>query len=394
MGQDAAITLYTCSKDTSKLFETAKKQFESIAIDTNLEDHILTITLFDETICRFYLTDDEQEVTQQVQGMRAYFAQAPCERKELHESVLLQISLFTSIMGIEFSIDEQEERTNAIIGRIYAIANACASIVLYPDMSLYTSKGELLLNIEGESEKDVYYPVSNSDILDENRAYDERDQKRFLKIKEEIEGRRFPMTKEILSTQVTLDSMKVPDTEYIAKRLCAVLACSICAEGVLMEGGSKDIGLAQFVAFDQRFGCGSYLSNEERAFIEGDMNKQEAIAMSWRYECANVLMWSLGLIDITFDYEYLCDVASMMQVMNRFKNFEDILQHVNVVDPVTLLDVHTKTLYYHRSCVEAQVKQIELEGINAEIIQEQHYALNWLTYANKTRNWDAISCHT
>ena len=268
MAQQAYLTLYNAIKDSTKIIDVMKHHFEAIATSfTPIEDGI-QIQLFDESVVEVHIMKDMKEVNPQIVGMQNYFAQAPCNNKELMEKVMLQISLFNCITGISFTIDEQDDRTNAIIGRIYAVANDCACIILYPDMSMYTAEGKLLLSIEGNSDFTEYNPVAYQDFVMEEPDFQEEDIKRYENIKAELEAHGYPCISHIMSTQLTKASLYVPEIKEIAKRAVAIFACAVCAEGTLMEDGSREIGLREFNAMDKQFHCKDYLSKKERAFIE------------------------------------------------------------------------------------------------------------------------------
>lgn len=392
--QKANITLYTLIKDHHIIFNAMKKHFEDISIHMEEAQDSLIVTLFDETKVQLHQMINEIDVKQQVAGMRNYFAQAPCERKEVLEQVLLQISMFTCISGIEFTLDEQEDRTHAIIGRIYAIAQDSASILLYPDMSLYTPKGELLLSIDGTSEVDAFRPIGYQDILRKEPTFEKEDHDRFERVTKELKDKGYPTISHIMSTQMTKQSLHIPSKEDIVKRAIAVFACAVCAEGTLMEGGSRDIGLREFQAIDDIFGCHDYLSEQETSYVKmEEIEETISVQFSWRYECCAVLLWALGLYELN-DYDELCDVSSMAQTIRSFPSLEEMCKLAKLKSEEELLDMHTRVLYYHWSCVEARIHHIELDGIDDGVVQEHHYAMNWLTGANDTENWDEIQCNT
>ena len=392
--QKANITLYTFIAHTEKIVDAMKQHFEDLSIKMEEGDGSLKVTLFDETEVWMIQKKDQDGVSQQIHGMMHYFSQAPCENKALMEQVMVQISMFTCISGFGFEIDDQNDRTNAIIGRIYAIARDTASIVLYPDMSLYTPKGELLLSMEGNSDLKEFRPIAYTDIVNEQVEYEEEDHQRFEAIVKEIKEKGYPCRTGIMSSQLTKAQLQIPDKETIVKRAISVFACAVCAEGTLMEDGSREIGLKEFEAIDKIFGCREYLSEKEKEFIEAqEVEDSISVQFSWRYECCAVLLWALHLYELN-DNDSICDVASMAQTIRGFASLKDMCEASMVRSEEELLDMQTRALYYDWSCVEARIHQQELKGINDGVVQEHHYALNWLTVANKTENWDKIQCHT
>lgn len=174
----------------------------------------------------------------------------------------------------------------------------------------------------------------------------------------------------------------------------AVFSCAVCAEGTLMEGGSRSLGWKEFERLDQVFGCRQYLCESEQAYIN-DKTPEEStsIQFSWRYEAVSVFLWALGLFELNAMDE-ICDVAAMAQKIRSFSSIDEMCHAANLRSEQELLDMHAKVLYYDWTCVEARVHHIELEGIEPGVVQEQHYAMNWLTGANQTKDWDKIQCNT
>ena len=394
MSQKANITLYTSTKQPSRLCDSLQKHFQSISKEIKMKGYDMIITLQDDTEMKVHTMHDEAELAAQVSGMCNYFAQAPCENAKLMQQVQLQISLFSCITGIEFILDEGEDRTNAILGRIYAVAEDCSSIILYPDMSLYTAQGQLLLNIEGETQLSEYSPISCDDILGDAPEFTREDEQRFAQITNEIKQKGYPCISHMMNVQMTKNNLVIPSLESIVKRSIAIFACAVCAEGTLMEGGSRAIGLQEFQSIDQVFHCRNYLSDNETAYIDGTPDANEAVQFSWRYECCAVLLWALGLFDLDTSFQKYCDVAGMARIIRSFHSIEEICAAAHLRSEEELLELHTKVVYYHWSCVEARIHEQSLEGIDSGIVQEQHYACNWLCGANHTENWDEIQCHT
>lgn len=392
--QDAVITLYSVIKDSELITEAFKKAFADFTIDILYADHAMKLILQDNSEIELHIVDDEAEMQGQTNGMIGFFAQAPLENEELMKSVLKQISLFDHITGVTFQLDEQEARTNAIMECLFAAARSTSSIVLYPSMSLFTPEAKLLLSIEGESDLTIWNPIAHGSILDEKFDYDEEDKQNFLDITNEIKQRGYNAISSMLSIQLSLKAVELPSVEMIARRLLCVFATSVLAECELMEGGSYEFGLQEFTRLKEQFDFIDDLSEREKAFVMQEADQTEAIQFSWRYECAAVLLWALGLYGLDATYEDLCDVSEMSRIIRSYPSLEELCKAAHPRSAREILNMHTRALYYDWTCVDARLKQIELEGLVPGVVLEQHYALNWLCNANHTRNWDRISCNT
>lgn len=392
--QDAVITLYSVIKDSELITEAFKKAFADFTIDVLYADHAMKLILQDHSEIELHIIDDDTEMEGQTNGMMGFFERAPLENEELMESVMKQISLFNHITGVNFQLDEQEDRTNAIMTCLFAAAQATSSIVLYPSMSLFTPDAKLLLSIEGESDLTSWNPIAHQSVLDEKIEYDEEDKQNFLDITNEIKKRGYPAISSMLPIQLSLKAVELPSVEVIARRLLCVFATSVLAECELMEGGSYEFGLQEFAKLKAQFDFIDDLSEREKAFVMQEASEKEAIQFSWRYECAAVLLWSLGLYGLDATYEDLCDVSDMSRIIRSYPSLEALCKAAKPRSAREVLNMHTRALYYDWTCVEARLKQIELEGLETGVVLEQHYALNWLCNANHTRDWDRISCNT
>lgn len=186
--QDAVITLYSVIKNDDLILEAFKKAFADFTIDVLVADHAMKLILQDNSEIELHIVDDEKEMRGQTDGMMNFFAQAPLNNDELMASVMQQIQLFNHITGVNFQLDAQEARTNAIMECLFAAARSTSSIVLYPSMSLFTPDAKLLLSIEGASDLETWRPIAHQSIIDEERAYDAEDKQNFIDVTDEIKN--------------------------------------------------------------------------------------------------------------------------------------------------------------------------------------------------------------
>ncbi len=392
MGQKVNITLYTAIKDTSLLVEAFQNAFEEVCRGMDFEDNVLLILLQDHSKLSVTFVDDEEEISAQINGMVNYYAQVETADEVLHQAVLTQISLFDHISGVQFEFNENESRTSFILNALFEVAEQTASIVLYPSMSLYTPKGELLLSLKGESGVKNWNPIAHTSILNQQRVYDEADQERFAQIHDELVRRKMPAIKGIMATQLSEEMVDVATAEQITQCFFSVFGCAMLAEYCLNENVEK--GLEQFEALNEQYQFASYLSAAERAFVENPQDEQAAMNMTWKYECCAVLLWALGLYGLDATYETMCDVPAMCRIIDSYDSMEAMAAAAHVRSVEELLIMHTRALYYDWSCVEMRIHGQEHETILPGIVLEHHYALNWLLNANQTRDWDRIQCNT
>lgn len=393
--REAVLTLYSVTLEPHKILEVVKKEFSEVTKSIQETDENYIINFNDNTQIKFSLADNIDYVKTQTNGMMNFFAQAPLENKELLNKVLLQINIFTCITGITFELNNDERRTNYIINAIYIIAKETQSLILYPNMSLYSSEGELILSIEGKSDLEKYYPISSSDILKRNIDPSDRDKERYQRIITECNKNNISHTSQMLKSQIMEEEVKVPSVEEIAKRATAVFVCALYAECLLVDDGSIELAKKEFELINERYEFNSYLSEEETEYIKMDSpDRSTAIKFSWQYERCAVMLWSLGLMDLKKPTQ-ICDVREIAKIIRTYSSLEELVTASNRKTKEELLEMQTLILYYNWACVEARINDEEAPaGLDPGVVNEQHYTLNWLISANGECKWDDISPNT
>ena len=67
-----------------------------------------------------------------------------------------------------------------------------------------------------------------------------------------------------------------------------------------------------------------------------------------------------------------------------------LIEKSEVKSKEEILDMQDLIMRYDWACVDARINGKEMTVIDGEIVYEWHYALNWLTNANYTADWDSI----
>ncbi|MBZ9622179.1 DUF4272 domain-containing protein [Clostridium sp. FP2] len=199
----------------------------------------------------------------------------------------------------------------------------------------------------------------------------------------------------MLGTQIMEEEVAVPIVEAIVKRSVAIFSSALYAECLLMEDGSVGLAKYEFEEMNKIYGVINYLSNSEKEYIEmNEPDRVTSIQFAWQYERCAILIWALGFIELNPSTE-ICNVSKIAEVLRRYDSLSALIQDSNIRSSEELLDMHTRNLYYHWACVEARIKNQEiLAGLDSGVVQEQHYALNWLVSANGECDWDEICPNT
>ncbi len=389
------LTLYSVTLDSENIFNVIKEEFSEVTKSIETIDEGIKIIFKDATDIEFHLSDDINHVSEQTSGMANFFSKAPLENKEVLEQAILQIHMFTRIMGIGFELNDDERRTNYIVNTIYEIAKRTQSLILYPSMELYTSEGKLLISIEGETDFEKYYPIASSDLLKKEIKPSFKDEERYKKIMKECDEKKIPHTDFMLSTQIMENEMEVKSVEEIAKRAVTVFSCALYSECLLMEGGSIELAKDEFELINKRYGTQNYLSQKEKKYLQmEELDRITAIQFCWQYERCCVLLWALGLVELNPPTE-ICNVREIAQVIRNYNSLEELIKAANVRSNEELLHMHTRILYYNWACVDSRVKGEEAPAnLDSGVVQEQHFALNWIIGANGKCDWDDVCTNT
>lgn len=389
------MTLYSVTIDSENLYKAAKKEFSAVTKSIGEIEGGIEFTFKDNTKLEFHLNDDINYVARQTDGMANFFSESPLDNKEVLEHAIIQIRMFTCIVGIIFDMNADETRTNYIINTIYKIAGETQSLILYPTMELFTSEGKLLISRSGETEFENYYPIAPSELLKRDVEATPKDEERYAQIIKECDQKKIPHTSFMLGTQIMESEVVVPPVEEIAKRAVAIFCAALKGECLLMEGGSLELAKTEVEQMNARYGIKEFFSEREKQYIEMDEpDRVTSIQFSWQYERCAVLLWALGFIELNPQTE-ICNVREIAGILRSYKSIDELVQASNIRSNEELLDMHTRILYYDWACVDARVQGNEAPAsLDSGVVQEQHFALNWLISANGKCDWDDICPNT
>ena len=169
------LTLYTVIGDSNRIVEAIRERFKEMTKEFVCEDETIDLTLPDGTHVIFSIKHRMSKpdfIASHISGMANYFSQVKTPLVGLKENVLLQIRVFNCVTGITFDLNDNEDRTNYILNRLFEIAGDVNGFLLYPSMQIFTGEGKLLFSAKGESQLTEFIPVGNADLLDGNYQED------------------------------------------------------------------------------------------------------------------------------------------------------------------------------------------------------------------------------
>ncbi|WP_329904155.1 DUF4272 domain-containing protein [Porphyromonas pogonae] len=150
----------------------------------------------------------------------------------------------------------------------------------------------------------------------------------------------------------------------------------------------------EMISYFKKYNLWNYVSPNEKKYLEKPIRtEQENNSISWRIECLNVLLWSLGHFDTLSFPTDICDFSNYKNLPNldndptewinnsKLRNTEDILNETDMIYRI------------HWAVRDASLNGKPIPAkINEDIVMERHFALNWLViYAE---NWGDITTDT
>lgn len=390
------ITVYATFKELLPIEVDVETLFnevlDKISITNEEDKKLFEIEFKDQTNLNGSIATDEVFMKEHVNGMANFYASVEMENEELLSSVIKQIQLFNGLVGFHFYTDDNEARTNYIINTIFELAKKWNGFVLFQSMELYTHDSKLLISYEGKSDFEVYYPTVSVDFFEEKEQAIEDMERKQRSIKK-LQEKEIPYI-EHLRVSVLENEACIRSKEEIAQRLIAMFAIALYSE-VRLSNETREEALFFVEMLDKRTGGKLYewFSVKENEYIhQEELNQEVAIPFSWRYEGCNVLMWALNLTSKLEYPSHICNVSDMAKIIWNIDTFEELLEKAIVQDIKTILDEQDLILRYDWACVDARVKQQEVSGeLNAGVVYERHYALNWLV---EDVEWDRVQTNT
>jgi len=172
--------------------------------------------------------------------------------------------------------------------------------------------------------------------------------------------------------------------QEVAQRCLAVAIAAV-------KGETGDQELIEELV--KEYGAREYFSPEEKKFIDNpNPSAQDRANFGWRYECAHVLLWSLGYVDKLQPPGEICNVAQEMGVV-RDAGPDGLIQNARPRPLSEILD--QADLYYrlHWAAIELRLQGKDSGAVDEEIVMERHRALNWLIrYLDQ--DWDDVTTDT
>ena len=117
------------------------------------------------------------------------------------------------------------------------------------------------------------------------------------------------------------------------------------------------------------------------------------VEFSWRYEALFLLQWALGLVDELPLPRSICDAPQVERIMLDTDD-NDLVGNAGLRPAKDILDALDLHFRLHWAARNAELGERDSpENLDAGIILERHYALNWLVHFEDA-GWDEVDTST
>ena len=330
---------------------------------------------------------DGASFTEMMRGMHDFFAAIPTDKESLKQSLLAHIKVFTLCVGVVADKDMDD----TTFGAVMTVAGEGHGLIFLPPADLYTADGATVFNADGESDFDSWTVTAPAALLVPPKATasgEERKERNNTRLA--AEG--VPVCAAL--PPIVGDAAYLPrSVEEVARRTLGILLTSVFAELVSSRG--VEAARESIADLLEQYSARDFLSPGERAFISGPAPEGKSLAdFTWRYECAWVGLWALGLVDTLAYPRAVCDVGGMAAMVRDCGDYPGFLRSCRLRAPSRILDEADRTYRYDWACADARVNGRDAPaGLDPGVVVERHRMFNWLIrYMDAA--WDDVRTDT
>lgn len=182
------------------------------------------------------------------------------------------------------------------------------------------------------------------------------------------------------------ETAQIREVEEIVRRAMALNIVAVKGEGLEQE---------RVLEIIEEYNLSNAFSLKEKEFIQNENpSQQELVNFTWRYESYWVLLWALGYIEKLSRPDQICDVPRAVRIMVD-RTAEEFIKDAKLRSTNEILDAADLIYRYDWACVDARINgRVAPAELDASVVYERHYALNWLIGYAENADWDDISTDT
>lgn len=390
--EQAVLTVYACRRDIDDAAEHMADILKDTLISRRDIEEGTEFTLQDGSAFTIHVMD-RSRVQGHTVGMAGFFSKAPISNEDVKKAAVQQIMLFNCVVGIEFTVTDDNNRTEYLVAAVYLLAVRLKGFVLHPNMYLYSGDRRLLISADGKTDYDKFAPQADSSIFEKDIPEEQADIDRKNRSIEKCKAMGIPYI-EHLKAAVYEAECVIPSEEAVVRRLACVFAAAVCSESCSYEPEKAEVMCKDMLEeLDKRYAVSRWFSDEEREYVNNPLKFPDLHPkFGWRYEDCAVLLWALGLWELG-EPTKICDAGELGKILWN-NDFDSLTEKAELKSKTEILDMQDLILRYDWACVDARIKNREMTVVDGEIVFEWHYALNWLVRADGAEDWDSVRTHT
>jgi hypothetical protein len=240
--------------------------------------------------------------------------------------------------------------------------------------SLYDGQGKLIIGAPGS--RSSFFP-DKAQLTAANMARKQRSETI-------LQQESVPISKTLPPVHDESSAQLRSKEEIIRRAIC------LCLIALLGESGNHETFQRVAQMYDVE---GDFTSNEQAFAAYPSPDEQMRAQFTWRYESYWVLLWALGFVDTLDRPDRIVDVPRAATILKNHTP-EQFVQQAKVRPIGEILDQLDLIYRYHWAVVEARVKQQPAPAnLEAGVVYERHYALNWLINYGSA-DWDDVETDT
>lgn len=163
--------IYSSQFDLEQLYEIIQSIYPDASIQRREDRTHIQVTRkkwFSKKTKGFNIMTSQthpEEFSTMIQGMLGFLSQIEGRNAALQEKVMIKCSTLNMVIGIETEEDISEEFFNELL----QLAEALDAVIFWGGGSLLNAQGQLLLDVNGESEVEDYTVTAHTSYLDDTR---------------------------------------------------------------------------------------------------------------------------------------------------------------------------------------------------------------------------------
>ena len=135
------------------------------------------------------------------------------------------------------------------------------------------------------------------------------------------------------------------------------------------------------------------VSNDEKELFSKELSDQEHVNISWRSEAIWLLLWVINKVDTVYIPSEEVSIPQILELLPDFMtDTKDFVKSTTMKTVSEILDLSDLTYRLHWATRHTELNNLETLDLNSSIVQERHFAVNWVTYYED--NWDDITTDT